>query len=199
MVQLQVHLHVLDVRGCIVEQPLPLTQVIPQSRDPALWVKARPQQSTLVQPLQPLRIGDVGLATGDVLGIPGVDKHHGKPTLFQDLEGRDPVDAGGLHRDRLDVALLEPVGETVQVGREGAEAANRFGITAGTDCGHMHGCTDVDCCRTGMNRRHLPLSAGSLGLGLGHTSSLSEYRAEEMGCATDQFPNRDRRGVTICK
>lgn len=58
-VQLQVHVHALDVRGRIVRQPLALAQGVPQRRDPALQTEARPQQPMLVRSLQPLGVGSV--------------------------------------------------------------------------------------------------------------------------------------------
>jgi len=50
-----------------------------------------------VKTLQPLRIADVGLASGYVLGIACIDEKHRKATGVEELEDRDPVDAGRLH------------------------------------------------------------------------------------------------------
>jgi hypothetical protein len=54
MMQLDVHLHqrllhVLDVRGGIVEQPLALSQVCAQRRQLALRPEAGPEQAVFVQ------------------------------------------------------------------------------------------------------------------------------------------------------
>ena len=68
-----------------------------------------------------MRIADVGLPSGHVLGIPGIDHHDRKPALFQDLEDGDPIDPGRLHGDRLDPAAGEPVCQPFQVIAEGAE------------------------------------------------------------------------------
>ena len=84
-----------------------------------------------MQPLQPLGIADVGLAPGHVLGIAGIDQLHVEATLVEDLVGRDPIDAGRLHHDRLDAACREPVGHPADVVRERAEGAHRFGIMIG--------------------------------------------------------------------
>ena len=168
VVQLKVHLHerllhVLDVRGRIVQQPLALAQVVPQRRNPELWAEAGPQQPILMQPLQPLGVGHVGLAAGHVFGVAGVDQHHSEPALFQDLENRDPIDAGALHGDCLDPALLEPVSQPVQVGGEGAEAAHRFRIAVRADRRHVQGGANVDRGCMGVDGRHLPPPAGSFG------------------------------------
>lgn len=82
--------------------------------------------------LQPLCVTDVGLAPGNVPGIPGIDQRHREPTLFQDLVDRNPVDPGGFHDDRLDPALFEPVGQPMQIGGEGIERPDRFGIPVRT-------------------------------------------------------------------
>ena len=78
VVELQVHLrqrllHVLDVRGSVIQQALALAQIGPHDRNFALRPEAGPEQSILMQTLQPLGVADVGLAAWHVLGIAGVD------------------------------------------------------------------------------------------------------------------------------
>lgn len=46
---------------------------------------------------------------------------------LQQLEQRDPIDAGRFHGDRLDAALGQPVGQLVEVSGAGAEAADMCG------------------------------------------------------------------------
>ena len=41
-----------------------------------------------MEPLQPLRIANIGLASRHVLGIAGVDKKHSEPTCIEKLENR---------------------------------------------------------------------------------------------------------------
>src|SRR4029077_14210285 len=89
-------LHVLDMRRAILQQTLTLTQVGTQFRDLTFGPKARAQQTEGVKPLQPLRITDVGLASGDVLGIARIDKEYRKATSVEELKDRDPIDAGRL-------------------------------------------------------------------------------------------------------
>src|SRR5712672_3604253 len=76
-----------------------------------------------MEPLQPLRVADIGLAPRHVLGITRVDKEHSKPPRIEKLENRDPVDAGRFHDDGLDAAFRKPVYQPMQIGREGTEAA----------------------------------------------------------------------------
>src|SRR5215216_3425140 len=77
-----------------------------------------------MEPLQPLRIADIGLAPRHVLGIARVDKKHGKSPGIEELEDRNPVDAGRFHDDSLDAAFSKPVDQPMQIGREGTEAAD---------------------------------------------------------------------------
>src|SRR5450756_701454 len=76
--------------------------------------------------LQPLRIADVGLASGHVLGIARIDKEHSKSTGIEKLENWNPVDAGRFHNDCLDATFLKPIYQSMQIGREGTEAAYRL-------------------------------------------------------------------------
>ena len=47
-----------------------------------------------MKPLQPLSVADVGLATGDMLGIARVDQKDLKAALVQQFEDRDPINSG---------------------------------------------------------------------------------------------------------
>src|SRR5882672_5953312 len=77
-----------------------------------------------MEPLQPLRVADIGLAPRHVLGITRVDKEHSKPPRIEKLENRDPVDAGRFHDDGLDAAFRKPVYQPMQM-------AAAFGCTTG--------------------------------------------------------------------
>ena len=95
MVELQVHLrqrllHVLDMRGGIVQQALALAQVSPQSGDFTPELETGTQQAILVQAAKPLGIAHIGLASRDMLGVTGVDEHHLEPALLKNLDRRGP-------------------------------------------------------------------------------------------------------------
>ena len=77
-----------------------------------------------MQLLQPLAVEHVGLAPWDVSDPAGIDQQHFEAPLHQQLVERNPVDAGGLHRYRLDLTPLEPVGQSAQISAEGPEAAH---------------------------------------------------------------------------
>jgi hypothetical protein len=108
-----------------------------------------------------------------MLGIAGVDQDHLEPALVQDLEDRDPIDAGGLHGHCEHSTVLEPVCQAMQVAGEGAEAADRLGIPIRSHGGDMHPGTDIDCCRIRMCDGNVPLGAGPLRLGHGVSSLVS--------------------------
>src|SRR4029077_2078941 len=74
------------------------------ARQSVLWAESW-QQPVRMEPLQPLCIANIGLASRHVLGIAGVDKKHSEPTCIEKLENRYPVDAGRFHDDGLDTAF----------------------------------------------------------------------------------------------
>ena len=76
-----------------------------------------------MEPLQPLRIADIGLAPRHVLGIAGIDKKHCEPACIEKLENWNPVNAGRFHDDGLDAAFRKPVSQLMEIGREGSKAA----------------------------------------------------------------------------
>lgn len=63
--------------------------------------------------LEPLAVEDVSFAAGDIFDVSGVDQTYLEASFFQDLEQGDPIDAGGLHRDGLDLAGSEPIGQSM--------------------------------------------------------------------------------------
>jgi hypothetical protein len=105
MVKLQIHLgqrllHVLDVRGGVLEQTLALAQIGAQFNDLPLGAKAGTQQPVRMKSLQPLCVAHVRLAPGHMLGIACIDEEHYKAARLKELENRDPVDTGRFRRPR---------------------------------------------------------------------------------------------------
>jgi hypothetical protein len=82
-----------------------------------------------MQILQPLESRYVALAARHILDVAGIHQTHTEPTVFQNLMKRNPEDASGLHDHGLYAALLQPIGDSYEVVRESAEAADRLGIT----------------------------------------------------------------------
>lgn len=113
-----------------------------------------------METLQPLRIADIGLAPGHVLGIARVDKEHSKPPGIEKLENRNPVDAGRFHDDRLDAAFRKPVYQPMEVGGEGAEAAYWLRCAIRPHGSHMHGRPNIDGRRVRMHDGHRAVDFG---------------------------------------
>jgi hypothetical protein len=61
-----------------------------------------------METLEPLAVGDVALSAGHVLYVAGVHELYLESVLFEDLEGRDPINPCGLHGDRGDATCFEP-------------------------------------------------------------------------------------------
>lgn len=136
VVELHVHLlerllHPVDLGVRIAHQAGAVPQVAAQDADGIGRTEAAAQEPKGVQLLQPLAIGHVGLAPGQVFDVARVDQEHLEAARLQNLEKRNPVHASRLHRDGLNPAGLEPVGQAVQVGREGAKGAHRLRVAVG--------------------------------------------------------------------
>jgi hypothetical protein len=84
--------------------------------------KARAQQTVSVKPQQPLRITDVGLASGYVLGIASIDEEHRKATGVEELEDREP-----FHREDRPRPFLRPQADAIRDG-----FLDRFILDAGS-------------------------------------------------------------------
>jgi hypothetical protein len=95
-------LHVLNVRCRILQVSSPDSHVHTQRGNVACGAEAGAQQAARVQTLQPLRVVDVALATGDGLAFASVGQHDRQATVLKDLVHRDPVHAGRLHCHGLD-------------------------------------------------------------------------------------------------
>jgi hypothetical protein len=151
-----------------------------------------------MQPLQPLGIADVGLTAGNMLGISRIDQNDFEAALIEELKRWDPIDPSRLHRDGSHAALLEPIGQTLQISGEGSKAANWLvGILVWIDCRDMHGGADIDRCGAWVGWRDILTWTGSLCLS--HDILLMGLWRGWTALKV-QFPNRDRRGgVTTLK
>ena len=93
MMQLEIHeserlLHGLD-RGCgVIGMPFPCAQVGTQFSNIATGPKARPQQTTSMQPLQPLCVIDAALSARDGARFAGVGQDDFETLRLEYLIGR---------------------------------------------------------------------------------------------------------------
>src|SRR5580692_6279403 len=81
-----------------------------------------------MQLLQPLTVLYVRFASRKVLGLTRIYDAHTKPSALQNLVEGDPVNASGLHRNGLDPAPLQPIRQSMQIGRKTAEHPYRLHI-----------------------------------------------------------------------
>ena len=123
---------------------VPMAEDRPHGADLVGGPEAAAQQADGVEILQPLAVLHVGLAAGQVFAVARVDEADVQPRRLEDLEERDPIDAGGLHRDGGDATFLEPVAHGVQVLGEGGEGTHRAGARSGRN-------RDVDFARAEVN------------------------------------------------
>src|SRR5664280_1624046 len=110
--------------------------------------------------LQPLRIADVSLASGHVLGVARIDKEHGKSTGIEKLKNWNPVHAGRFHNDRLDATFLKPIYQPMQIGRECTEAAYRLRRAIRPYGSHVHSRPYVDGSRVWVDHQHRAVDLG---------------------------------------
>ena len=116
--------HVLDrVRG-VGDEHRALAEVAAQHADLVVGPERGRQPPERVPRLDPLAVADVGLSAGHALELPRVDQLDLEAARAEELEERDPVHAGGLHRHGLDAAAGEPVSQGVEIRGEGAEGAD---------------------------------------------------------------------------
>jgi hypothetical protein len=86
-----------------------------------------------------------------VLDVVGVDQIDGQAARFEDFEDGDPIDAGGFHGDGIHAAGEQPIGQGVQVGREGGEATHRLAGTVGGHGGPDFAGADVETGGVGVD------------------------------------------------
>jgi hypothetical protein len=158
VVQLQVHvgqrlLHVLDVRGRVLQVPIPNSHVRTQRGDVARRAEAGTQQATSVQALQPLRVVDIALAARNSLALARVGQDDRQATILQDLVDRDPIHAGRFHRHGLDSRRHEPVGHAFDIGREALERLHRRVAQFGWNGGDLYSRPNVNAGRIRVDDR----------------------------------------------
>src|SRR5712664_1097076 len=148
-------LHVLHVRGRVLDDPLSVAPVSVKKKHLVARAETSAQQAVLMELLQPLRIVHVGLSSGHVLHVARVHKKHLKPARLQDLKDRDPVHAGRLHRDRLDAHAAEPVRHPVEIAAEAPKRANGLLILIAAHRDDVKRRSDVQPCRVLIEREQL--------------------------------------------
>ena len=98
-----------------------------------------------MQPLDPLRIEHIRFGTrAATRKLPRFHEVNLEALRFEELEERNPVNAGGFQCDRFHAALLQPSGDLLKIGGVGAELPDRDGFAVRGDADHMHVGMDVN-------------------------------------------------------
>lgn len=126
------------------DQLITIPQVAAQDTHLVGGSKGAVEQATAMQWLQPLTVLDIGLASGNILGLPGIDQPHLKATAIQDLEGRNPVNARRFHGHRFDPAGFEPIGQGLQIDSKGAKSPHGSGVAVRRHGAQMLAVPDID-------------------------------------------------------
>jgi len=100
--------------------------------------------------LKPLAVGNVTLPTRNTLQVVSVDQEDFQPSRFEDLEERNPVHPGGLHRDSANTAPLKPIGRGMQITGEASEPAYGLLVTVSRNSQADFFCSDVDSGSIGL-------------------------------------------------
>jgi hypothetical protein len=79
-----------------------------------------------------------------MLGVTCVNQKHLNATLVEQFEDRNPIDSGRFHDDCLNPAFREPIGQPMQIGCKGAEAAHWLGCAIRTHRRDVHRRPDID-------------------------------------------------------
>ena len=138
-------LHVLDMIGGVADLHLPQPPVGTQRQHGIGRPKRRTQETVGMQALDPLGVEHVRLrARAATRKLPWFHQIDLEALRFEELEQRNPVDAGGFQSDRLDAALLQPCDDLVKIGGVGAELADWVGVAVRRDADHMHVGMNVD-------------------------------------------------------
>ena len=134
-------LHMLDVRGTVADQHIPMADESAEGADIIGGAEGALKQAVGVELLDPLAVEDIGLATGNILDVTGVDQEYLKAALVEDFVDGNPIDASGLHSHGVDAAGLEPISQGMQGTGVGLEAPDGL-------CATAFGHSDIDFGRT---------------------------------------------------
>ena len=137
-------LHPLDVGAGVLDERVPMAQQGAEGEDRGDGPEAAAQEAHAVEFAQPLTVLDIALAARHVLDVARVDEQDLEPARLEDVVDRDPVDAGGFHGDTGDATGTEPVGQALEVRREGPERLHGDRIPVGRDGDEMFRRATVD-------------------------------------------------------
>jgi len=127
-----------------------LPPIGPDDANVGRGIERIPEKPVGVQLQQPLALLHVTLAPGQVLRMSGVDQIDLEPAALQDVVERQPIHPGRLQGDGRHPAVLEPIGEPMQIGRKTVKPAHGIGIPIRSDGDVVGAVADVDPRGVGM-------------------------------------------------
>jgi len=156
-----------------------------------------------VQVAEPFTVGDITLATREILDMARIDEDHLEPARVEDLEDRNPIDAGGFHRHVGDAAGRQPVGQPVEIAGKGREGSDRRGVAIRRHGHEVLGGSAVDA--GGVRVQTFEGGRGLAGLG-STTTGLARHGGLLCTDTTSgnrdaderQSPKRDHAASTTC-
>jgi len=145
----------------LLYQVLPMPQIAAQHADLGLGPERTRQQSVAVQLLQPLAIAHIRLAPRDILDLPRIDQQHLQAAALQNLKRRNPVNPGRFHDHGFHPTTGEPVRQAMKIIGKSPERLDGILVTVRADGRDMHGGTNINRRRGGVNPRQFPRLTGS--------------------------------------
>jgi hypothetical protein len=206
MVELNVHLcerflEVVDAAACSANEGVAMTKNGAHCTDLVGGAEAGTQEADGMKILEPLAVLNIGLTAWEIFAVTCVDEADFDAGALEDLEERNPIDAGGLHGDGSDVTLEQPVTQSEEILGEGGEGTNGMGMG-------VWGNGDVDLTGTDINARGAGMEDVDLrgGFSIGRIAfATRSHRVETVKVeggrvgpqrrkASEQSPERDERG-----
>src|SRR5436190_5009151 len=153
------------------------------------------QQTHRMQILKPLAIQHVGFAARNVMHMLSIDQMNFNTASLKDLEQRYPVDASGFHGHRVDAALLQPVGQDMQILCKRGKRSHRFGISVGGHGDKDLPGSEVNTSSVGSHYRQTSVQLSMLpSLCFGHGSSPF-VKTTSQACKIWKSLKRDHRNA----
>src|ERR1035441_3513517 len=175
--------------GCHLNETLSVTPKRAQYANLVGWPKTRLQQSHRMQILDPLTVGNVALAPGNVLHMMCVHQEDFKPVRFQDLIKRNPVNASRLHGDGPDVAVVQPIGQCDQISCECTEWTHRIDVAIRRHSNKYLLGADINPSGIRVHNRQHPSTQSWLSLGLAGHRRLLLLEPAARGYVTNKLLN----------
>ena len=165
-------LHVQDVRGAVFDELRAMAEEGPEHAHFIVGPEGAGQEAEGMKLLQPLGVVVVRLSAGHDFEVARIDQVDTDVGRLEHLVDRNPIDAGGFHRDGIDVVGEQPRHQLREIGGEGGERTDDGQIAVGREGGDDLGTANVE---TGRVRKDGRQMVDSETFGLGHRHGLPRW------------------------